>query len=188
MRRHHAGLLALAAAAAALFAAPAFAQSEKITMMPDGDPKTVAYSHCPPSEESGECLAYLLSCEPSEAYGDGLELMVIGQGGGKGSKPDITAMARTLLGGKSYGEAKLNFTIGGAPVEVPAHFVLVTSNEMNGDWDLTVRTMDPGVFLDVLSIGAAEQITADVGGYPVQLANGEEDAKVLMKFKEACTQ
>lgn len=173
---------------ASIMAGPALAQGETISMLPGDDPKVIAYAPCEPSEEAGECISHVLSCTSNELYGDGLELMVIGQGGGPGSQPDTVAMARALLDNKRYGEAKLRFMVGGAPAEVTAHFVLLTGNELNGDWDLTVRTMDQGGLLDVLTIGAAAQITADVGGFQVQLANSEADAEVIMKFKQACSQ
>lgn len=174
-------------AGALIVAGPALAQGEKISMLPGDDPKVIAYAPCAPSEEAGECISHVLSCTSNDRYGDGLELMVIGQGGGPGTQPDIPAMARNLLD-KRYGHAKLRLMVGGAPIEMTAHYVLLTSNELNGDWDLTVRTMDQGGLLDVLTIGAAEQITADMGGFQVQLANSEADAKVIMKFKEACTE
>lgn len=184
MRRESICLLTLMIGAAA---SPASAQAGKISILPGDNPKVIAYTPCEPTEEAGECISHLLSCETDESYGSGLELTVVGQGEGPGGKPDIPAMASKLIEGR-YGDAKLRFTVGGNPAEVTTHYVMVTSNELNGDWDLTVRTMDPGGLLDVLTPESSAKVTADMGGYEVQLAASATDGEALMKFKKACTE
>ncbi|EAB6718286.1 hypothetical protein BZU93_26215 [Salmonella enterica subsp. enterica] len=169
-------------------AGPAAAEGDALSLMLSDEDQTIAYTPCAPNEEAGECLVHILTCNPSDAYGSGLELLVIGQGGDASGKPDpdILAMARSQLE-KPYGEARLHFSVGGKPVEIPASAVLVSSNELNGDWDLAVRSMDPGAFYDALTADSAGAVSADLGGHAVSLAASKADGAALLKFKTACT-
>lgn len=181
MIRFHQSALALALL---LGASPALAQ-EKMSILPGDNPKAIAYTPCEPNEEAGECIAYILSCESSEAFGSGLELMIIGQGTPDDNGPDTRAIARTLLD-KPYGESKFSFDLNGTPVELTAHNIVVSSNELNGDWDVAARSMDLLPLLDAMTSANTAKASATIGGYTVALSAGPPDAEVLMKFKKAC--
>lgn len=160
-------------------------RADTISVMPDEDGKTIFYTPCEPGEDASECIVYLITCQPNGVFGTGLELTVVGQG--EGEEPDIQALARTFLE-KPYGEQKLAFAIGGKTVEVPVSAVIVAGNELNGGWDVSIRSMDPGAFYDALNDGSAGKVSADVGGFTAQLADNKAEGAALMKFKKACTQ
>ncbi len=161
------------------------AHADTISAMPDEDGKTIFYTPCTPGEDASECLVYMITCQPNEVYGTGLELTVISQGDGE--QPDVQPLARAFLV-KPYGEQRLAFTIGGKTVEIPVSAVIVAGNELNGGWDLSLRSMDPGPFYDALNDGSAGKVSADVGGFTAQLSDNKAEGAALMKLKKACTQ
>lgn len=179
--------LGACALSATLFAAMGFsgARADTISVMQDEDGKTIFYTPCDPGEDASECLVYMISCRPNEVFGTGLELTVISQG--EGEQPDIQALARPFLE-KPYGEQKLVFTIGGKTVEVSVSAVTVYGNELNGGWDVSIRSMDPGAFYDALNEKSAGTVSAAVGTFTAQLADTPAEGAALMKFKTACTQ
>lgn len=175
------GLLAAALLAATGSGA---ARADTISAMPDEDNRTIAYTPCDPGEEASECLVYMITCQPNEVYGTGLELTVIGQGGGE--QPDIQAIARTF--DKPYGEQQLAFSIGGRSVAIPVSAVILSANELNGDWDLSIRSMDEGAFYEALTDASSASVSAALGGFTAQLADTKAEGAALMAFKKACSQ
>ncbi|MGE3305700.1 MAG: hypothetical protein AB7I52_06980, partial [Rhizobiaceae bacterium] len=161
------------------------AHADTISAMPDETGKSIFYTPCNPSEEASECLVYMITCQPNEVYGSGLELTVISQGDGE--QPDVLPLARSFLD-KPYGEQKLAFGIGGKAVEIPVNAVIVYGNELNGGWDLSLRSMDPGAFYDALTDASSGSVSAAVGSFTAQLADTKDEGAALMKFKKACTE
>jgi hypothetical protein len=161
------------------------ASADTISIMQDEDGKTIFYTPCNPGEDASECIVYMITCQPNEVFGTGLELTVIGQG--EGEQPDIQALARPFLE-KPYGEQKLAFAIDGKTVEIPVSAIIVAGNELNGGWKVSLRSIDAGPFYDALNESSAGTVSAAVGGFTAQLADTHSEGTALMKFKKACTQ
>lgn len=161
------------------------ARADTISAMPDEDGKTIAYTPCQPGEDAAECIVYMITCQPNGVFGTGLELSVVGQGSAE--QPDILAIARAFLD-KPYGEKKLGFTVGGKIVEIPVSAVIVSANELNGDWDVSIRSMDDGAFYGALNDGSSTMVSVAAGGFTARLADNKSEGKALMAFKKACLQ
>lgn len=174
-------ILAAAIVAAALGAGAAHA--EKMNSIVGDDGKTLAFTPCSP-DESVECISYDLDCRGDGGFGSGLDITVMGlEDGG----PSARAMAKALID-KPWGEAKVRFDVGGKPVDIQVHAVTVSTNEMNGDWDLGLHTYDPGSLFDSLTEKTVGKVTLDIAGQSFVLAEDKAGAANLMTFKKACTQ
>jgi hypothetical protein len=157
------------------------AAAETLNSVLADDGKTLAYTPCE-AEESAECVSHALHCRGDEGFGYGLAMTVIGAG----DDPDVRKLARILID-KPYGEAKVAFTVGEQMVELGVHAVTVSTDEMNGDWDLALHFMSDGDFYDALTEQTATRVSADVAGHTLPLSTGKTHAGHLLALKEACT-
>lgn len=159
------------------------AQAEKMNSIVGDDGKTLSFTPCA-LDDAAECIAYDMDCRGDGGFGSGLSINVSGaeEGG-----PNARAMAKALID-KPWGEAKVQFSVGGKAIEIQAHSVTVSTNEMNGDWDLGLHTYDPGAFLEALTEKNAGKVSLKIADQSFVLAEDKAGAANLMKFKKACTQ
>lgn len=155
------------------------ARAEKMNSIIGEDGKTLSFTPCSP-DEAAECIAYEMNC----SGGSGVDINVSGaeEGG-----PNARTMAKALID-KPWGEAKVQFSVGGKAIDIQAHSVTVSTNEMNGDWDLGLHSYDPGAFLDALTDKNAGKVSLKIADQSFVLAEDKAGAANLMKFKKACTQ
>ena len=154
---------------------------DKLTAFLSDDAKTLSYASCD-GEESPECLVHALDCGDDPSFGNGLGLTLIGQGG---NAPNIRKLATALID-KPLGESLVVFTIGGRAVDLTVHATMVSSNEMNADWDLSIHFMDDDRFFDALTKETASSVGADIAGHAIRLGYDKASADALMRFKTAC--
>lgn len=159
------------------------AQAAPLSAFLSDDGKTLTYAPCA-EDEAAECVSHSISCEDSSGFGNGLELVVLG--GASDPSPDIRKLATALIA-RPFGEARIGFVLAGAtPVEAPAHAVTVSTNEMNGDLDLSLRFYQGESFLEALTTDNAADVKADIEGFPLVLSADKATGEKLMKFKAAC--
>lgn len=162
---------------------PGLAQAEKMNSILGEDGKTLSFTPCG-LDEASECIAYDMDCRGDGGFGSGLSIAVLGaeEGG-----PNARAMAKTLID-KPWGEAKVQFEIAGNEVAASVSSITVSTNEMNGDWDLGLHTYDAGSFFDALTEKSAGKVSIEIAGQSFVLAEDKDGAANLLKFKQACTQ
>jgi hypothetical protein len=174
-------VLASMAVALTLLSPPALAAEEKLFSHLAEDGKTLFYTPCP-EEEWGECVTMSLHCRGDSGFGDALDLVITG-----GPAPDgldVRKMAKTLID-QPFGEARVPFIIGAKTVDLAANVVTVSTNEMMGDWDLSLHFMDDSELLDRLDASTAD-LKADVAGSMITLAADKRDAENLARLAKTC--
>jgi hypothetical protein len=174
-------VLASMAVALTLPSLPALAAEEKLFSHLAEDGKTLFYTPCP-EEEWGECVTMSLHCRGDSGFGDALDLVITG-----GPAPDgldVRKMAKTLID-QPFGEARVPFIIGAKTVDLAANVVTVSTNEMMGDWDLSLHFMDDSELLDRLDASTAD-LKADVAGSMITLAADKRDAENLARLAKTC--
>lgn len=162
--------------APAMLATGSAATEERLTSHLSEDGKTISYSPCG-EEEFAECVTHTMDCRDGR-----LSLTALGIIGPDG--PDIAGMAKTLIG-QPFGDAQAHFIIGPTTVDLPINAIAVSTNEMNGDWDLTLRFADDGKLLNKLD-GSTTSLKAEVAGVALTLAATPGDAEKLAALKKSC--
>lgn len=147
-----------------------------------GDGKTIAYAPCS-EEEAAECISHTIDCRGDGDLGGGIGIAILGaeEGGG----PDARQLARVLIG-KPWGGAKVVADVGGVSVDLGVQSITVSTNEMNGDWDLTLHSYGQTALFDALTRERAAGVTLDVAGYALTLSADTATADKLMTFKQSC--
>ena len=141
------------------------------------DAHAVTYNTCE-QDASGECTSHELVCAE-----EGLSFRVLGTGE-RGR--DTRAMAKTLIMAQ-WGEAKVRVHLAGkAKVDVPIGSVQVELNELNADWDLTLKSYEDEPFFEALTQKSVRGATVEIGGRSLPLASSAADEANLLALKKAC--
>jgi hypothetical protein len=142
----------------------------------------LAVTHCPEDEAWQECLSHYLECkrEPPQ------ELSFVIWGDEKNG-PDVRKMAKSLLDAPWY---QATFTLLPAGAQAKADLVIytleVTISELNGDWNLRLKTYDSKAFFETVSRTDEGGAEIAVAGLRFSLTPHAGDHKKLLDFAKAC--
>ena len=141
------------------------------------DDRRITYNSCG-EDASGECASHALFCGP-----DGFNLVLPGTGE---EGRDTRSLAQALIMAP-WGEARLRFHLaGGSQVEVPIASVQVELNEMNADWDVTLKSYEASQFFEALNRKSVRGAAVEIAGRSLPLAPRAADETKLLAFKKAC--
>ena len=160
------------------------AGAQQMYSLIEDDEKSIVYAPCA-GEEIAECITHIFDCRGDGGFGDGLDLLIVGQG--SDGAPDIRKLATALIS-KPLNESTVTFNIAGKTVASTVGAVTVSNNELNGDLDLAIHLSDDDGFFEGLVPGTATDVKADVAGEMVALGFDKASGEALMKFKQACMQ
>jgi hypothetical protein len=142
----------------------------------------LAFAHCPEDDSWQECVSHYLECvgKPPQQ----LSLVIWGD---EKNGPDVRKIAKSLLDAPWQ---QASFTLlpsgGQAKEEMRIYGLEVALSELNGDWDLTLKTYDSSRFLEAIGRASVDGAEIEVAGLRFSLTPHAGDHKKLLDFAKAC--
>jgi hypothetical protein len=141
----------------------------------------LTFAHCPEDDSWQECVSHYLECKresPQQLF-----FVIWGE---ERRGPDARKIAKSLLD-TPWGQT--SFTLlpaGQSKTDMLIYALEVTTSELNGDWDLTLKTYDSKPFFEAVGGSNADGAKIEVAGVQFSLTPHAGDHKKLLDFAKAC--
>jgi hypothetical protein len=141
----------------------------------------LAFAHCPEDDAWQECVSHYLECKREPPH----QLFFVVWGEERGG-PDVRKIAKLLLD-TPWGQTSFALLpTGQTKTDMLIHALEVTTSELNGDWNLTLKTYDSEPFFEAAGGSSADGAEVDVAGVRFSLTPHAGDHKKLLAFLKAC--